>query len=95
MDQPARGRALAVRAGHSDQGPADRRVGDDLLKWLDGDERGACRPQLGVVGVHGGQGLGNRQTVGPGAGGDVGGVVGPVEVDAESLEGRRVRRGTA
>ena len=63
MDQPARGRALAMRPGHPDEGPTDCRVGDDLLPRLDGDAEVARRRELGVVGIDRGQRLGDRQAI--------------------------------
>ena len=51
VDEPAGGRALAVRAGHADEGAADGRVGDDLLPRLDRDAgRRAPRPAPGGPG---------------------------------------------
>ena len=65
VDEPARGRALAVRPGHPDQGPSERRVGDDLLPRLERDPGGPRRGELRMVGVDRGQGLRHGQPFGP------------------------------
>ena len=44
MDEPAGGRALAVRPGHADERPPDGRVGDDLLPRLERDAVPCARP---------------------------------------------------
>ena len=92
VDQPAGGRALAVRPGHAHERPPDGGVGDDLLPGLDRHAGRPRRQELGVVGVDRGQRLGHGQPVGaPAAGHVLGGMLGR-DLDAERLEGRRVRR---
>ena len=92
MNEPARCRALAVRAGHADERPADSRVGDDLLPRLERDAGRARGHQLRVVGVDRGEGLGDRDTLRAWGGRDVRGGVLARDHDTDSLHGRRVRR---
>ena len=61
VDQPARRRALAVRAGDADERPPDGRVGDDLLPRLERDPGGPRRGEFWLVGIDRGQRLGHGQ----------------------------------
>ncbi len=98
VQQPARGRRLAVRARDADEPPAagGRRVGHDLLHALGHDPDVAGRHELGMVGLDRGDRLGDGQTVddGPAVGpAHVRSVVAPVDRDAgrEDGTGHRVR----
>ncbi len=80
VDEPARGRALAVGPGHADERSPDGRVGDHLLPRLDRASppaRAAC--ELGVVGLDRGERLGDREAVRAGRRRSRGGVVLPGE----------------
>ncbi len=92
MDEPAGRGALAVRAGHADQGAADGRVSDDLLPRLDRDAGIACGDELGLVRIDGGQRLCDGQAIRAGCAGHVGGGVFRSDLDPECVEGRGVRR---
>ena len=95
VDQPARGRALAVRAGDADERPPGRGVGDDLLPRLDGDPGVARRAELGLVRVDGGERLGHGQAVRRRGAGHVRRQSARARRRSRGLERRRVRRRAA
>ena len=95
VDEPAGRRALAVRPGHADQGPPDRRVGDDLLPRLERDPRRPRGDELRVVGIDRGQRLGHREAVRPRGVRHVARGVRARDVDPQRLERGRVGRRTA
>ena len=96
VQDPARRRGLAVRAGHGDQSPpaGRHRVGDDLLDALRLDADRARRDELGMVGLDGRDRLGDRQPVDHGhavRADDVRRIVPPIDRDARGHD-RRVDR---
>ena len=93
VDEPAGRRALAVRPGHADERPTDRRIRDDLLPRFDRDPGVARGGQLGLVGIDRGQRLGHRQAVGARRAGHVRRGVFRRDHDPDRLERRRVGRG--